>query len=283
MANLRKITRDLLSGLVSPSTEKREAEEELPTICRVNNPNVVLSVIINYYRKQSTIFRVLEKLSAQSLHSCAPEQVEVIVVDDGTDGETMYKDLPPEVIYLWQRKLGDVGYGICRAKNTGAKIANGKYLVFLDADILVGETYLESILRGFQKYGDRVVQCAYIWDYFFTGCPDPRTEFGVWENPDHLTSRFFQLAGGSMAISKNLFVESGGFDEDLIYGEVEDILFGYQLGQLPQTAVYFNRQMECWHIPHPPSAAHAEPGRSWNIVKTKYPDFYDKYIVRGLR
>src|SRR5207245_507604 len=123
--------------------------------------------------------------------------------------------LPPPVIYLWQRKHL---YGITRAKNTGARLANGRYLVFLDPDILVNEGYLDAVLRGFERYGDRVVQCGYIWDYHFKGCPDPRLEFGVWENPGGVTQRFFQVAGGNMAISRRLFDESPGFDEDLIYG-----------------------------------------------------------------
>lgn len=249
-------------------------------ICRVNNDKIKVSVIINYYAKQSTIYTALERLREQSLILCSSDEIEIILVDDGTEGEDLCKKLPDDIIYIWQRKYS---YGICRAKNTGAKIANGNLLIFLDADILVCETFIDAVLRGFHKYGDRIVQCAYIWDYHFKGCPDPRTEFGVWENPDCLTSRFYQVAGGNMAISKDLFFESKGFDEELIYGGVEDLLFGYQMSLLPQTAIYFNREMESWHIPHPPSPAHANPQGSWNVVKRKYPDFYDQYIVRGLR
>ncbi len=269
--------------------------ESSPSFCLVNNPNIVLSFVINYYAKESTIFSVLDTIASQSLHSCTADEIEVIIIDDGTEGETVSDEFLPKVIYLWQRKIAEARYGICRAKNTGAKIANGKYLVFLDADICVSAGYVEAALAGFKKHGERVVQCAYIWDYLFEGCPDPRTEFGVWENPNLPTKRFFQVAGGSMAISKKLFLESGGFDEELVYGGVEDLLFGYQLSRLRRTAVCFNREMECRHFPHPPSIAHAmtsettwkskldHPGKSWDIVKTKYPEFYDRYIVQGLR
>lgn len=248
--------------------------------CHVNNDNIKISIIFNYYSKESTIYTVLDRLYNQSLSLCSFEEIEIIIVDDGTEGERLCKKLPNNIIYLWQRKFG---YGICRAKNTGAKIANGKYLVFLDPDIFVNETYIDAVLRGFHKYGDRIVQCGYIWDYHFKGCPDPRTEFGVWENPDCLTSRFYQIAGGNMAISESLFMETKGFDEDLIYGGVEDLLFGYHISLLPRTSIYFNRELESWHIPHPPSLAHANPQKSWDIVKIKYPEFYDQYIVRGLR
>lgn len=245
----------------------------------VNNSQIKISIIYNYFAKQSTVYKSLASIANQHLTLCSPSELEIIIVDDGTENENL-TELPNNVIYLWQRKFG---YGISRAKNTGAKIANGQFLVFLDPDIQVCPTYLETVLNGFARYGDRVVQCGYIWDYHFAGCPDPRTEFGVWENPDFLTQRFYQIAGGNLAISRRLFDETPGFDEDLIYGGVEDLLFGYQISRLTNTSVYFNRQLESWHIPHPPSLAHSNPAQSWEIVKRKYPEFYEQYVVRGLR
>ena len=122
-----------------------------------------------------------------------------------------------------------------------------------------------------------------ISDYHFIGCPDPRVEFGVWEMPSRPTQRFYQLAGGNMAISRNLYFETPGFDEDLIYGGVEDLLLGYHLSKLPAVSVMFNDQTQSWHIPHPPGGAHADPQKSWQIVQHKWPEFYQHYIEIGLR
>jgi glycosyltransferase involved in cell wall biosynthesis len=250
------------------------------TLARVLNPSVRVSVIMNYFEKESTVFQSLDRLLNQSVVMCSPEEIEIVIVDDGTEGGSLRRRLPESVTYLWQRKHL---YGISRAKNTGARVANGRYLVFLDPDIVVSEHYIDAVLRGFEWHGDRTVQTGYIWDYHFAGCPDPRTEFGVWDAGEGVTHRFFQLAGGNMAISRSLFFESPGFDEDLVFGGVEDLLFGYTLGRLPGTAVAFNREMLSWHIPHPPSLAHANPQASWDIVKVKYPEFFDAYIVQGLR
>lgn len=250
---------------------------------RTQRMDVLVSFVITYYAKKSTIFEVLRGLEQQKLSTCAPDQFETIIVDDGTEGEDIHRELPASVFYLWQRKPEAGGFGASRARNTGAQVAKGRYLIFLDADILIGPDYVEAALRGFRQHGHRIVQCGYVWDYFFTGCPDPRTQFGVWEKPEHPNRRFFQVASGSLAIARRLFVESGGFDEDLTYGEVEDIHFGYQLSRLRRTEIYFNRGMECRHVPHPPSLAHADPEKSWDIVKAKYPEFYDQYIVQGLR
>ena len=240
----------------------------------------LVSIIVNYCEKESTIFDVIASLEDQSWSRCSMEQTETIIIDDGTEGEDTRHKLPDYVTYLWQRKNG---YGIARAKNTGAKLANGRYLLFMDADVVVSRHFIDAMLEGFTVHGDHILQSGYIWDYFFTGSPDPRTEFGVWENPDGPTRRFYQVAGAAMAIAKNVFRRTPGFDESLIFGGVEDLLFGYLYGQLPDAAVFFNRKMECWHIPHAPSLAHADPARSWEIVRQKYPDFYQHYIVEGLR
>jgi len=253
------------------------AEHRFAKVC---GPRKKISVVYNYFDKESTVFRSLESLSKQHWQRCTPDDVEVILIDDGTPGATVAAKLPEEVLYLWQKKIG---YGICRAKNTGARTANGDYLVFLDPDILVSPGYFDALMDGFERYGNRVIQCGYVWDYHFIGCPDPRVEFGVWEMPDRPTNRFYQIAGGNMAMARSLYHQTPGFDEDLIYGGVEDLLFGHHLSKLPETRVVFNKKMESWHIPHPPSIAHAEPGKSWAVVQRKWPEFYDRYVVQGLR
>ena len=247
---------------------------------KVAGPKRKISIVFNYYKKASTLFKSLESLQKQEWRLCSPDDIEIILVDDGTEGENILDQLPENVLYLWQRKRA---YGICRAKNTGARLANGDYIVFLDPDIMVSPQYFDAMLEEFHRYGNRTVQCGYIEDYHFVGCPDPRLEFGVWERPNRPTRRFYQIAGGNLAISRSLYYETLGFDEDLIYGGVEDLLFGYHLSKLPGVSVLFNRSMQAWHIPHPPGGAHANPGKSWEVVRVKWPEFYDNYIVRGLR
>ncbi len=266
--------------LRSISNKESELLSPFPHVIR---DGVEVSFIYNYYRKESTIFQSLESIQNQSPSMCGRDQIEIIVVDDGTEIEhvrDVREMLPPEVIYLWQRKCK---YGICRAKNTGAKMANGRVLVFIDPDIVICEDFTDALLRAVHCYGERVLQSSYIEGYYFEGSPDPRAEFGVWEIPNRVTSRFSQLASTCFGISRRLFMESGGFDEDIIHGGVEDLAFGYHVGTLPETGIVFNTEMQVKHIPHPPGTAHADPQASWQVVKLKCPEFYDQYIARGLR
>ena len=232
-----------------------------------------ISIIYNYFNKQDALFRSLDSIEKQELKFCSLKDIEVIIIDDGsTDNTPIVNSIPKNITYLWQRKNG---YGISRAKNTGARISNGKYLVFLDPDILISPQFIDSMLINFQNYGKNIVQSGYIHDYYFPGAPDPRTEFGVWEMPDRPTHRFYQLAGGCMAISRELFFKTTGFDEDLIYGGVEDILFGYLASKINKVYVIYSLGMSVRHIPHPVGLAHQNYDLTWEVVSYKYPEFYE--------
>ena len=189
----------------------------------IANPKIKISFILPYYKKKPTILNSVKSIFNQSLTLCNKEEVEVIVVDDGSEDTSVSEILPPQITYVWSKKTE---FGGSRCRNLGAKLSNGKYLVFLDPDLILNKKYIDSVLKGFKRHGDRTVFTGYLNDYFYEGCDDPRIAFGVWESPDIPCNRFLSLAAGNMAMSRTLFEEVGGFDEDLIYGEVEDTLMG---------------------------------------------------------
>ncbi|WP_448207925.1 glycosyltransferase family 2 protein [Azospirillum sp. sgz302134] len=238
-----------------------------------------VSAVIPYYRRRDVLLRCLACLRAQDREECAAHELEVIVVDDGS-GDDVEEHLPPDVLYIRQRRNG---FGASRARNTGARLANGRYLLFLDPDILVGPGHVGAVLRAFRAFGERAVLAGHVSSYYFEGSPDPRQQFGVWERPDRPTRRFYQLASGNMAISRALFLETPGFDEDLIYGELEDTLLGWHIGQLDGTSIVFSTAMAARHVPHPPGPAHADGARTREILKRKWPAFHDDFFGRSSR
>lgn len=239
----------------------------------------LISVVYPYYCKRDVLLRSIEHLRSQA-KDLDKETVEIIVVDDGSPEDGVENLLPEDVHYLWQRRNG---FGASRARNTGARLANGRYLLFLDPDILVEDGYIGAVLAGFCTHGDRAVLCGYTDSYYFESSPDPRVQFGVWEAPDRPTRRFFQLAAGNVALSRSLFWESGGFDEDLIYGELEDTVLGYKIGTRPGASIVFSSGMRARHVPHPPGPAHADGARTMAIIRRKWPDFYHDFVERSVR
>src|SRR5260221_12826992 len=107
MPKFRSLRRKVPSGEADQNPRQGSGSADY----RVSNPDVLVSVIITYYAKQSTILDVLQGIRGQSLQSCRPEQIETIVIDDGTEGEDIAQRLPPETIYLWQRKPTAGGFG----------------------------------------------------------------------------------------------------------------------------------------------------------------------------
>ncbi len=238
-----------------------------------------ISFIFPYYKKKREIVNAIASLKTQTYKVLNPKDIEIIVVDDGST-DLLDDVLDSDVIYVRRNRFN---YGISRCRNLGAKISSGKILCFVDPDFVFPQTYVETLFEEYKKYGRSCVLTGYIVDYFYEGSEDPRVAFGVWEVPDRPTKRFLQLAGGHMAIDRTLFFNAGGFDEDLIYGGVEDLFFGFQLSKDPDLSIVFSSKLWVRHIPHPVGAAHADPPKSYSIAAFKDPEFYKTYVVEGIR
>lgn len=249
------------------------------SFARILGHTKTMSFIFPYYKKRDEIINAIKSLKAQTYNILGPNDIEIIVIDDGSQ-ELLDDVLDDDVIYLRRNKFR---YGISRCRNLGAKISSGKVLCFVDPDFIFPPTYVEDLYSEFKKYGNQTVLTGYIFDYFYKGCEDPRGAFGAWENPDRKTRRFLQLAGGHMAIDRKLFFDVGGFDEDLIYGEVEDTYFGYVLSKNPDLSIVFSTKMVVRHIPHPVGLAHGEPSLSYSVSAFKSPDFFKTYVLDGKR
>ena len=101
-----------------------------------NNP--LVSIIIPTFNRAHLIVETLDSVLAQTYSNW-----ECIVVDDGsTDGTREMLEAFPQVIYHYQSNAG-----VCTARNKGAEIATGDWLIFLDSD----DELLPSALADFSK------------------------------------------------------------------------------------------------------------------------------------
>lgn len=95
----------------------------------------MLSVIIPYYNVEKYLNQLLETLSKQ-----VTDEVEVIVVDDGSDVEF-------KTDYKWAKVIRQKNGGVSSARNTGLDNAKGQYIAFIDADDNVSDNYIVNILE----------------------------------------------------------------------------------------------------------------------------------------
>jgi len=165
----------------------------------------MLSIIIPTLNEESYLPMLLSAIKRQRF-----KDYEVIVADNNS------KDKTKEIAKRFGCRVV-LGGLPARARNQGARIAKGDLLLFLDADIMISEKFLQDSL---DEFGKRKLDIA---SYTLV----PRTDNIFWRNcfnvfynwPIMISQRF--LAYGAMAIlvKKEIFEKVGGFDEEIKLAE----------------------------------------------------------------
>jgi glycosyltransferase involved in cell wall biosynthesis len=123
---------------------------------------MILSIVICSYNRASYIGDALTSLYEQS---SGLTSFEAIIVDNNSTDNTN------QVFQDWRatHPLGNFTYttekqqGASYARNTGAKLANGAWLCFMDDDAVATEHYVKNIIRHIQDqpyvvgFGGRII------------------------------------------------------------------------------------------------------------------------------
>ncbi|MBI5680557.1 MAG: glycosyltransferase [Methanobacterium sp.] len=98
-----------------------------------------LSIIIPTYNEESYLPELLQSIKDQKY-----SDYEIIVADAGSTDKTR------EIAESFGSMVLDGGHPAV-GRNSGAKMAKGEYLLFLDADVILTEDYLETALNEFAE------------------------------------------------------------------------------------------------------------------------------------
>lgn len=122
----------------------------------------LVSIVIPVYKVEQYLNRCVDSVLSQTL-----EDLQIILVDDGSpDGCPAICDQYAETdsrIQVVHKKNG----GLASARNAGMKLADGKYLFFLDSDDWLEEDGMEQLVRTAEQYHVDFVR----YRYFRTGWP----------------------------------------------------------------------------------------------------------------
>jgi len=201
-----------------------------------------VSVVVPARNERDRIGLLLESL----LHQTKPP-LEIIVVDNGsTDGTA-------EVARSYGVKvITEPVVGVAWARNTGAAKASGDILVFVDADCVAGDDYIELIMNCFLQ-DPKLDVCAGAYEYrdggriirWLTG---PGQYLGRVMRLIKLVFGVQFFLGGNVAIKRRVFEEVRGWNEnekmrDIEHG-MEDVELalrlqgrGYRMSFRPELAV----------------------------------------------
>jgi len=114
---------------------------------QINLKKPEISIIITVYNRKRTFFRALDSILNQSY-----QNFEIIVVDDGSS-DNFHNKLLEYIKYDYRIKyLTHSNRKTPLSLNSGMKLADGKYITFLDSDDEYEKNHLSERLKFFKKY-----------------------------------------------------------------------------------------------------------------------------------
>ena len=186
---------------------------------------------------------------------------EIIIADNAStdDSAEWVKSTYPNV------KIAslDQNYGYCGGNNRAVPFAEKEILLFLNNDVEVDKNWLHDINEVLKNPEVAAVQPkirslsepdlfeyagaagGYMDKYGYTFCrgrifDETERDTGQYDNSPNL----FWASGAALAIRKDVFIESGGFDEDFEFHMEEiDLCWrlqnqGYKIGYAPESIIY---------------------------------------------
>lgn len=170
------------------------------------------SIIIPCLNEEHFLPHLLKNLNIQSF-----TDFETIVVDGHSEDKTaqVTQKFPAKYpLHLYSTKVRSASY----QRNLGAKKANGKILIFFDADTQIPKNYLKQIAKTFkQKHPDFLttymdVDSKKMSGLVFSAFNNLTFEIGK------LTKRPYSF-GAMQAVEKTAFFNVGGYDKKTKFGE----------------------------------------------------------------
>jgi GT2 family glycosyltransferase len=231
-------------------------------------PTARVSVIVPHYEAPDALAITLAGLARQTYPAALTE---VVVVDDGSATPprvaTGHRGLDVTVLHQEDR-----GFGLARARNTGARAADGEVLVFLDGDMVPEPGHLEAHAR-WHHVCDHAVTLGFRQHVTFEGIAaddvDAAASAGalaplfVGREPSrplwlerHMVRMadltgddddlFRAVTGGNLGVRAQRFWTVGGFDESFTQWGSEDTDLGHRLF-LAGAVLVPDGTAACWH------------------------------------
>ncbi len=192
------------------------------------------SIVVPTFRRPDALRETLAALLALDYD---PGRYEIVVVDDGDDAATEaviagVDDGRVPIRLERQHRLG-----AARARNRGATLATGDFLLFCDDDMVVSKSDLVARVRAFERHGDVAVTAR--WEFSAAATRALRaTPFGRYRIdlerqfqdgaageplPDDPGSLRMELVGAAtLSLARERFLGIGGFDESFPLAGAED-------------------------------------------------------------
>ena len=167
----------------------------------------MFSIIIPTYNEAGQIAQTIRKTRAAN----GKHEAEIIVVDGGSTDDTINIAQQCGASVVTNERKGRAAQ-----MNKGASVAKHNILYFLHADSIPPNNFTTQILRAYKdgaKSG--CFRLAFDYDHWFLKANAWFTRFNV---------NAVRFGDQSLFVTKNIFQKSGGFREDLLMMEDQEII-----------------------------------------------------------
>lgn len=167
--------------------------------------NPELSIVIITLKEENYLPKLLNSIKSQKY-----KNYEIIVSDAGSKDKTL------EIAKKFKCKIVKGGLP-AKGRNSGARAAKGKYILFLDADTLLPENFLGDAVSEFKERNLDVAGC---YTFPEIRCISNRIIMCSYNLIIKIFQYFSPIAGGWCILSKKeLHKKINGFNENIIFSE----------------------------------------------------------------
>jgi glycosyltransferase involved in cell wall biosynthesis len=245
-----------------------------------------ISVLIVTRNQADHLTVCLAHLERQSVPAA---RYEIIVVDEAsTDGTCSMLDRYVPGAPVRTRYLRQARPGAAQARNLALAESQGRYVLFLDEDLLAGPHLLERHLQAHQQHESK----AAILGHVALHPQIPEGSFTRWFMPeeapefrDEAEVPFADWRAYNFSVPRRLLQEAGGFDADFVFTLFADVDLAYRLTQ--QGVKGYFRRDACAYVWRQSNFNHERlrqyaKGYSLHTLaqKTHAPSVYSRYAVR---
>ena len=195
--------------------QKTSSSSQTSDIYTQQNEAPLVSVVITTKNEEKNIENCLRSIREQTF-----TDIEIIVVDNFSEDQTT------EVAKQYAAKVYFKGNERSAQRNYGAMVASGKYLLYLDADMILSPSLIEECVEKFE--------CADVDALYI---PEKIVGKGFWIKVRDFERSFYTgtVIDAVRFLKRQLFLKVGGFDEALVGPEDWD--FDRKIRQVGRTSV----------------------------------------------
>lgn len=218
--NIRLWIKKLICEL--KSYKRQKIKKDFRRLIADNEYPLDISVIVCTYNRPDKLANAVKSLCCQTLPS---DKYEIVIVNNGGELNNTFKEYKNYDIKI----IKENRKGLTYARNLGASVSNGKYLVYIDDDAVAEPVLLETIKNAFDSHSNAGI----IGGQIVLKTPEPKPNI-VLEGKETLWSEYtvpytkyreinkqYEFPfGANFSVRHNVFNAVGGFDDN--YGRVGD-------------------------------------------------------------